>query len=286
MKGVNGLFGYIRISKGELKVKEYELYRGVYCSLCKVLGKNYGLWSRFTLNYDFTFLSLLNMSLKDGCDEFTQKCCPFNPLKKCQFCNDVSNFDMPSAAAMIMSYYKLLDNIEDEKGLKKFLFWLLKPLFKSANKKAKQKYPLIEEIVSDYIKTQSQLEKENCNDIDRAADPTAKALSMILSLCSEDDVQKRILERVGYCIGRYIYILDAACDYNEDFKKKSYNVLLDTEKEELSKEDKENISKQLYFCINEASKAFELLDLKKFKSILGNIIYLGMEETFKKELKI
>jgi hypothetical protein len=60
------LFGYIKISKGELKIKEYELYRGVYCTLCKVLGKNYGLISRSTLNYDFNFLTLLNMSLKDG----------------------------------------------------------------------------------------------------------------------------------------------------------------------------------------------------------------------------
>jgi len=281
MKGVNGLFGYIRISKGELKVKEYELYRGVYCSLCKVLGKNYGLWSRFTLNYDFTFLSLLNMSLKDGCDEFTQKCCPFNPLKKCQFCNDVSNFDMPSAAAMIMSYYKLLDNIEDEKGLKKFLFWLLKPLFKSANKKAKQKYPLIEEIVSDYIKTQSQLEKENCNDIDRAADPTAKALSKILMFCGDTNSQKRVLERMGYCLGRYIYLLDAYCDLEEDKRKNRYNCLKNKETNQL----KEYIKSQIYFCINETTKAFELLEVKKYKHILGNILYLGLEDTALKELE-
>jgi len=280
------LFGYIRADKPELKVKELEMYKAVYCTLCKEMGKHYGIFSRFTLSYDFTFLAMLNMALSNECSGIKKGHCVFNPLKRCNYCKDTDVFKMPSAAAMIMLYYKIKDNLKDEKGFKRLGYALLLPIFSSAHKKATKKFPEIENCVFEYIKAQNRLENEKCSELDRAADPTAKALSMILSLCSEDDVQKRILERVGYCIGRYIYILDAACDYNEDFKKKSYNVLLDTEKEELSKEDKENISKQLYFCINEASKAFELLDLKKFKSILGNIIYLGMEETFKKELKI
>ena len=61
------MFGYIKIAKPELKVKEYEMYKAVYCSLCRELGKSYGFLSRLTLSYDFTFLALLNMSLKDGC---------------------------------------------------------------------------------------------------------------------------------------------------------------------------------------------------------------------------
>ncbi len=187
------MFGYIKISKGELKIKEYELYKGVYCTLCKVLGKNYGLISRFTLNYDFTFLTLLNMSLQDGCDNFKQKGCTFNPLKKCNFCTNVDAFQMPVAAAMIMSYYKLLDNIQDEKGFKKLGFLMLKPFLKSSNKKAKKEYPHIEKIVCDYITEQSDLEKQNCQETDKIVHPTAKALSQILMLCSEDISQKRVL---------------------------------------------------------------------------------------------
>jgi hypothetical protein len=275
------LFGYIKISKGELKIKEYELYRGVYCTLCKVLGKNYGLISRFTLNYDFTFLTLLNMSLKDGCDHFKTKGCTFNPLKKCNYCTDTDAFSMPAAAAMIMSYYKLLDNIEDEKGFKKLGFLMLKPFLKSANKKAKKQYPQVEKIVCDYITEQTFLEKQNCQEIDEIADPTAKALSQMLMLCSDDKSQQRVLERLGYCLGRYIYLLDAFCDLKDDIKNGSYNVLKNKPQAEVN----EYIKSQIYFCINEAAKAFELLDIKKYKSILGNIIYLGLEDTAKKELE-
>ena len=278
------MFGYIRAAKPELKVRELELYKAVYCTLCKKLGKNYGILSRFTLSYDFTFLALLKLGMTDGCERFERKRCAFNPLKKCNYCCNDSAMEMPSAAAMIMLYYKILDNIADEKGFKKFRYILMKPIFRSAYKKAKRSYGELDEIVSLYIKDQNALEKENCRDIDRAADPTAKALAKIFALCSEDEMQKRVLERLGYCLGRYIYLLDAAKDFVEDLKNNSYNVLKSDAVTDLQSAAK-RVEPQLYFCINEAGKAFELLDLKKYRPVLGNIIYLGLEDTFKKELQ-
>ena len=274
------MFGYVRACKPELKIKEYETYKAVYCSLCKKLGKSYGVLSRFTLSYDFTFLALLNMSLKDGCDGFERKRCAFNPLKKCNYCKNLDAIDMPAAAAMIMLYYKILDNIADERGIKKIGYLCLKPIFSSAHKKASRAYPQIEEAVAEYIATQNALEAANCTSIDEAADPTARVMEKILTLCSSDEMQKRVLQRMGYCLGRYIYLLDAAADLKDDIKTGSYNVLKSIDSKELN----ERIKAQLYFCSNEAAKAFELLDIKKYKTILGNIIYLGLEETFLKEL--
>lgn len=274
------MFGYVKACKPELKIKEYETYKAVYCSLCKKLGKSYGVLSRFTLSYDFTFLAILNMSLQDGCDGFERKRCAFNPLKKCNYCKNLDAIDMPAAAAMIMLYYKILDNISDEHGFKKFKYWCIKPLFSRAHKKAAKKYPQIEEAVAEYIAAQSSLEKAGCTSIDEAADPTAKVMEKILVLCSRDEMQQRVLQRMGYCLGRYIYLLDAAIDLSEDIKKGGYNVLKNVDEKEV----KERIKCQLYFCTNEAARAFELLDIKKYKTILGNIIYLGLEETFLKEL--
>lgn len=278
------MLGYVKACKPELKIKEFEIYKAVYCSLCKKLGKNYGILSRFTLSYDFTFLALLNMSLQDGCVCFEQKRCAFNPLKKCNYCKDDTSLDMPAAAAMIMLYYKILDNIADEHGIKKIGYYILKPIFSRAHKKASHDYPEIELAVSEYISEQNALEKDDCKSIDQVADPTAKVMEKILSLCSDDLSQKRVLKRLGYCMGRYIYLLDAAVDLPDDIKNKSYNVLKYGCDSEAKKYAKEKITPQLYFCVNEAAKAFELLDVKKYKSIIGNIIYLGLEETFTKEL--
>ena len=203
------MFGYIRVKKEELKIKNFEVYKAVYCSLCKKLGKSYGILSRLTLSYDFAFLSLLNISLKSGCVSFERKRCAFNPLKKCNYCKSSGELDMPSAAAMIMLYYKILDNIKDEKGFKKLGFLLLKPIFSGAHKKAAKKYPFIEETVAEYIEGQSLAESDDNCTLDSVCDPTAKALSKLLPLCSDDPSQKRVLERLGYCLGRYIYLMDA-----------------------------------------------------------------------------
>ena len=280
------MFGYIKVKKEELKIKDFEVYKAVYCSLCKKLGKSYGILSRLTLSYDFAFLSLLNISLKSGCVSFERKRCAFNPLKKCNYCKSSDELDMPSAAAMIMLYYKILDNIKDEKGLKKLGFLLLKPIFTGAHKKAAKKYPFIEETVAEYIEGQSLAESDDNCTLDSVCDPTAKALSKLLPLCSDNHSQKRVLERLGYCLGRYIYLMDAGCDIEKDIKSGSFNVLKKYVKEgNIKKDTVLKTEPQIYFCINEAAKAFELLEIKKFKPILGNIIYLGLEDVYLKELK-
>ncbi len=278
------MFGYIRACKPEMRIKEFEMYKAVYCSLCKELGKAYGPFARLTLSYDFAFLAILNMSLKkDGCT-LSKKMCTCNPLKKCQYLDDRSDLSMPAAAAMIMLYYKLLDNIDDEKGIKRIGYRIVKGVYSSAHKKAAKQYPEIEYIFAEYIKGQKKLERENCQSADAAADPTAKALSAVFEICSDDDMEKRVLSRMGYCMGRYIYLLDAACDLLEDIKKDSYNPL------KSYAEDKDYLKNmivpQLYICAAEVAKAMELLDIKKFKNILDNIIYLGLEDTLKKELKV
>ena len=275
------MFGYIRVKKEELKIKDFEAYKAVYCSLCKRLGKSYGILSRFTLSYDFTFLALLNMSLKSNCVSFERKRCVFNPLKKCNYCKNSDEFDMPAAAAMIMIYYKILDNIEDEKGLKKIGAIILAPIFKRDYKKAEKKYPDIKEYAENYISSQINAESKENISLDEACDPSAKVLSKILPLCGETDREKRVLERIGYCLGRYIYLMDAANDLEEDIKKNRFNVLKALKSEDIVK----TVEPQIYFCINEAAKAFELLDIKKFEPILGNIIYLGLEDVFIKEIK-
>ena len=191
---------------------------------------------------------------------------------------------MPAAASMILCYYKLMDNINDEKGFKRFKYRLVKPFISSAYKKAAKLYPNLDVIAKEYINSQTAVEKENCQNIDMAAEPTAKCLAQMFKLLSSDEMQKRCLDRVGYSIGRYIYILDAAVDLEEDVKLGRYNPLKGLN--ESGTYSKEFIAGQLNICVGEAARAYELIDIKKFKNILDNLIYLGLQDTFKKELKI
>ena len=277
------MFGYVRFHKPEMKIKDYESYRAVYCSLCKKMGKDYGILSRFTLSYDFTFLSVLNMAVNNSCSQFKGGRCTFNPLKKCNYCSDLKLLSLPSATSVISLYGKLSDNVYDSKGLKKLCFKTARLFFKHSYKKASKEYPRINLLMEEYLSSQSLLEKENETSVDKAAEPTAKFLASLFAMLSEDKTQKRVLERMGYCVGRYIYILDAACDFTEDKKYNNYNVF------KFDCNNKEDVVKRatplLYNSINEATLSFELLKVYHFKDVLGNVLYLGLEETFLKELK-
>ena len=278
------MFGYIRACKPELRIKEFEMYKAIYCSLCKELGKSYGILARLTLSYDFTFLAMLYMALNDKDCKLVRKCCTCNPLKKCSYLEDRTELALPAAAAMILLYYKILDNISDEKGLKRLGYLLARPLFGSAYKKAAKAYPALDKIAKDYVEAQQKLETDGCDDLDFAAEPTAQCMSQIFMLLTEDEFDKRCLERMGYLIGRYIYILDAAADLSDDIKQGKYNPLkFINGRESLNKE---LIAPLLNVCIAETAKAYELINIKKFKNILDNLVYLGLQDTFKKELKI
>lgn len=276
------MFGYVKAYKPELRIKEFEFYKAVYCSLCRDLGKKYGLVSRFSLSYDFTFLSLLSMSLVGGCSPVERKRCVCNPLKKCNYLCSGGLPEMPTAAAQIMLFAKLNDNIADEGFFKGLGYRFLRLFSKKGYKKAAARFPKVDEIFKEYITAQTAIENKNETDIDLAAEPTAKMLSSLFALCAPNG-ETLALERLGYSVGRWIYILDAAADLEKDIKKNRYNPF----KSEVNKTDnlnqflKERVTFSLNMCIGEAQNAFDLLNIERFKNILGNIIYVGLEESQK-----
>ncbi len=270
------MFGYLTVYKPELKFKEFEVYKAVYCSLCKNLKKNYGLFSSFALNYECTFLALLGMGLEEACPHFEKCRCTFNPLKKCNRCvgGDVS-LDFASAVTVILSYYKLLDAIEDNGLLKKLTLYPLKPFLKRKFKKASKKYPEVEEIAANYAQNQSEIEKTNCGDIDKAANPTANMLSSIFYLLNGD---KEELSRLGYCLGRWIYLMDAYDDIIDDAKKGNYNVFLSGFAGKNMDELNDYAYGVLNFTLGETIDAFEEIKIYRFNPIFLNIVRDGMTQ--------
>ncbi len=270
------MFGYIGANKAELKMCEYDTYKAIYCSLCRTLGKEYGLSSRFILSYDFTFLALVLLGIGEKSCEYQAKRCAFHPLKKCDCLKgEYEVLSYCAAGALTMVKYKIKDNLQDEGFFSKIKGYVEYALLRGAFKKAKKRYPDIENKVSEMMKAQKAVEDEKCQSFDKAADPTANLLSFIFSYNQSDESTKRILERIGYCVGKWIYLCDALDDYNDDLKSGNYNPII-------SKGCAcEDVKPLLYMCSQEIASCFELLNFNRYKSILENIIYLGMNEKVK-----
>ena len=279
------MFGYVRAFKPDLRMCEYDAYKGIYCSLCRELGKNYGVFARFTLSYDFVFLALVRMAVRED-DQMTFKKvrCPFYPLVKCRnICTSDDSVKYSAAVAMLLFYEKIRDNIRDESFFKRLKYYLIYPMAAWANRKAQKQYPEIAHKISEYMAAQQKIEAipYKGSGFDAYADPTSSALSEILSFGIDDEKSRRILARIGYCIGKWIYLTDALDDLRDDLKKKRFNPFIqkyqlfnitELEFEKIS----EDMTGQLNVCICEACSAFELLDVRYFRQIIENILYKGL----------
>ncbi len=274
------MFGYVRANKGQLRVCEYEAYKGIYCSLCRTQGKLYGPLTRFMLSYDIAFLAMVHLYVQGGCGGFPQKHCVFNPLKKCHYCQGGTEaLSYAASVAMLLSYYKLKDGIDDSRGVKKWGLQILHPYYNRKRKKAAKLYPQAAEIAKQYYGAQRQAEALPCAGLDVAAEPTAKALEGLFALCAGGGEQ-RALARMGYCIGKWIYLLDAGADLVKDIKTGNFNPL----KKGLGQQDPQAylqaaLVPNLNVCITEAAAAFELTEGKDFKPIIENVLYLGLKQT-------
>lgn len=267
------MFGYIEPFKSELRVVDYEIYKGVYCGLCRALSKDYGPAASFVLSYDFTFTAMLHLALNSESPDIIPGRCPYSPLSTRPLLSDGLELRFSAAVAAIMIYYKVLDDIDDMGIVKGSLSRVALPFVKSAHKKAAMLYPEADAAVADAMKEQKAVESRRDVSLDMASEPTSKALSALFEMMSPDETSRRILSRLGYMIGRYVYCCDAASDLKEDKASGNFNPLL------ISGYDAEAIKTSLYLTQAEALAAFELLEIKSMKEILLNIMTLGMRQT-------
>ena len=271
------MFGYIRVYKPDLKISEYETYKSIYCGLCQQLGQEYTPLARMTLSFDFTFLAALNMALAEDKPVYTKRKCPANPLKKCIMADLREIQSHCCDCAVLMLWYKLEDDLKDHGTASRLRAAALYPAARLAYRKAAQRRPELDQLIGNNMRLQAETEAACTASVDLASEPTAQVLSGLFSTLSEDPVQKRVLERLGYLLGRYVYLCDALDDLEDYREKGNYNPFLADQS--AGPEQIETAIGTLYLTIAEAAKTFELLELKRFEPILANILYLGMKET-------
>lgn len=278
------MFGYVRMYKPELKVREYEQYRGVYCSLCKQCGNRYGTGLRLTLSYDMTFLALLYMALKPDCVGFSQSRCSYNPLKTCLCCDQTEALAFAADVGALLSYYRCLDSMRDETFLGSFKERVFYPFARRYHRKASRMQPAIDREIAAMMDAQQRLETAQTASIDAAAEPFALLMQCLCRDLSDEEKQREVLSRFGYCLGRYVYLADAADDMQEDAKRHRYNPFVVNRN--LSFEDADAVASCRQYaldvlrnCQAECIAAYHLLEIHRFDGILKNVLEQGITAT-------
>lgn len=260
------MFGYVTIDKMELKFKEYYSYKGYYCGLCRSLKNKYSNFSRLTLNYDVTFLILLLSSLYEPENKIYNSRCIVHPNKKQLIIqNDITEY--AASINVILSYYNLKDNWDDEKDVKSLV---IAKLLKREFKKASLELVIKSEKIKERLMNISLLEKQNTDDIDKVSNEFGHLMEEIILY--KEDVWENILRKIGFFLGKYIYLLDAYEDMENDKKNNSYNPF-----NNLNIENIENYAKDILMLnLSFLSEEIEKLPLVQDKEIIENIIYSGI----------
>lgn len=211
------MFGYIRTDLPNLYIKDSMLYKSMYCGLCKSIGKKCGQCGRFTLTYDLTFLSALFHNLLGVDIEIEKKRCVLHWFVPRPVAKRDELTDRVACLNVILAYYKVRDDIEDDsrgKGKQAFL--------RKAYKRARAAEPQFDAIVKANYARLRDYEKKNGDSLDIAADPFG---NMVKELAAELLKEKASLVALdlSYNLGKWIYLIDALDDFDEDKKKKRFN---------------------------------------------------------------
>lgn len=270
------MFGYITINKMELKLREYETYKGFYCGLCRTLKREYGAAGQLTLSYDMTFLSILLSSLYEPENRITNGRCLLHPGKRRMM---IENEYARYAAHMgiLLTWYHFRDDWADERkpaaivGLRGY---------RRAFLRARALYPKKAAHMARCLTRLDVLEKAGSLDIDRVAGTFGELLGDIFSV--KEDIWKNVLYGMGFFLGKFIYLMDAWDDMEKDEKNGSYNILLlrrkklyeDTEDGRTRFE--QDCCQLLTMMMAECTARMELLPCIRDEAILRNILYDGV----------
>ena len=273
------MFGFVKPEQGTLLCKDYAFYKAVYCGICRQMKAHTGALSPVFLTYDSVFLALLRMVFEDKEKIGVRKGrCLAHPIKKRAMLLPNSATEYTAKVFALLSYYKLKDDRADEHLLTRIGLLPARPLLAHARKKAR-KYAALETVIADNLAEIARLEKEGCDSVDTCAHPFGVLLSEIFSygLSGED---KMITRELGYRLGKFIYVADAAKDYGEDLKKGRFNpFVLSYKGQPLTKENKETMRTALVLECTRMEAAVNLLDFRgsqTLEALIRNIIYRGL----------
>lgn len=265
------MFGYVRPVRDELKCRDFDLYRATYCGLCRCMKERCGWTSTWFLNYDFTFLALL-LTPEEEPYVPCRKRCSVNPGIKKTMCPASPALERAADESVVLTWWQLRDKIRDERGWKALSARVLSLLLGRSYKKAARRCPEFDRAVGKRLEELNALEGERCPSIDRTADTFARLLQAAAP-STDDPLRDRPLQELLYHLGRWIYLIDAQDDLEEDAQAGRYNPVAARFGPQ---GDREALERTLNHSMNRIYSAAQLLSFGRRWPVIENILYLGL----------
>lgn len=260
------MFGYVNVNWKELDKARKDRYCSVYCGICHRIREQSGNLPRLALRYDMAFLALLLMSLYEP-EEVTEKNrCLLHPARR-RLKADSPCIRYAADMNVALAYYNCLDDWEDDR---KTSARLMARILEKEMPRIREAWPRQCDAIDACIRKISDLERENCANPDAPANAFGALMGELFVW--REDLWSPHLRRMGMALGRFIYLLDAALDYDKDQRKGKYNpyIAMGTGR------DWPRWEQYLVLAMANCTESYEILPLVQDKPLLDNILYSGV----------
>lgn len=281
------MFGFLVPDKSRWNHSFEKTYMAHYCGLCDALSKEFGLFGRCFTNSDTTFIYLLTTAQINKKFELKRIRCPIGFRKReALILPELARFI--SAISVVLVYEKMLDDKYDEKKsclpvVDKFI---TKCYTKSKVILSQFGFPV--NLIHNLMETQRMVEKADTASLTELANPTAVMLRDILGftakLCAIEN--KVSLEKIGYNLGRLVYVLDSIMDYHNDIKSGRFNAVAKCcpkiKHPTIFNEVPDEFRTIIFDCLKEIDCQLNQIKFYQFKEILMNILSLSLTNSVNK----
>lgn len=274
------MYGYIIPDKPNMYVKDFALFRAFYCGSCKTISKHYGQSARYTTNYETAFFALFMHSYFNRRPLFIEDTCILNPFVPKLIAVENNLLERVAAFNILLADNKLADDVTDGfSPVKKTAKIILSGATKTARSYLPDAYAILRKGYSALL----SVEKEGKASVDRAADPYAQAFAdaVLSAFCIAKDAD---LRGFFYNLAKFVYILDALDDLEEDAARKCFNPFTCAYGVDSKKRLREERNSEMRFLIgitlNEICKRYEALGLTEGKDLIDNVLYKGLMRKF------
>lgn len=262
------MFGIVTAQLSTISDAEKERYHALYCGLCRALKERYGQISRAVLTYDLTFYIMLCNSLHEPAETTGAEHCVTHPVKKMPFAQSKYT-DYAADLAVALAYHKCLDDWNDDRSKKARAAQLvLKAPYERACQRIGEQCRVIEQSMA----REALIEADPDSPPDAAAREFGDLLGELFM--HDQGIWTEPMHQLGFELGRFIYLMDAAVDFAEDAQHGSYNPLV---KLNMTPEDMDTL---LSVLIGGACEAFEKLPLERDLHLMRSILYAGVWQKF------
>ena len=268
--------GRMRPYLPELTIRDYNTYQWYQRGVRRQLYTTYGLYSCYGLRYNGVLFAVLADSLAGRPATCKRMREPGTLVWRQMMCQ-TQGIRLAAQVEVLLSWHRIQDaqwaNLPFYKKVRRVVDTVL---LRRAYRKAAAENPALERIFMqerDQANVQMTLNAKNYL---LAAEPKGNLYGALYSVLATDDPnQHKSMHYIGSCIGRVFYLLDKASRVEKDRKVGRYNVFLVNG---INEKDAamENAQRQALAAANDLVRAYGMLDVKLNKSLIDNIMILGL----------